>query len=86
MVERFTKWLDNYPEFQEGADRAILDDTIRCYKFDIPRPAVMLTYITFMFAVRKSILEIDRSFGYTEGHWNNLVSELRSENKADEAD
>ena len=85
MVERFTKWLDNYPEFQNGEIRAILDDTIKCYKFDIPRPALMLTYIAFMFAVKKNILEMDRPFGFTEGHWNNLMSELRSENKADEA-
>lgn len=85
MVERFTKWLDNYPEFREGEIRAILDDAIRCYKFDIPRPALMLTYIAFMFAVRKNILEMQRAFGFTEGQWNNMMSELRSENKADEA-
>ena len=85
MVERFRKWLDNYPEFQNGEIRAILDDAIKCYKFDIPRPALMLTYIAFMFAVKKNILEMDRPFGFTEGHWNNLMSELRSENKADEA-
>lgn len=85
MIERFIKWLDNYPEFQEGEVRAILDDAIRCYKFDIPRPALMLSYIAFMFAVRKNILVMDRPFGYTEGHWNNLMSELRSQNKADEA-
>ena len=85
MVERFTKWLDNYPEFQNGEIRAILDDAIKCYKFDIPRPALMLTYIAFMFAVKKNILEMDTPFGFTEGHWNNLMSELRSENKADEA-
>lgn len=85
MIERFAQWLDNYPEFREGENRAILDDAIRCYKFDIPRPALMLSYIAFMFAVRKNILGMDRPFGYTEGHWNNLMSELRSQNKADEA-
>lgn len=85
MIERFAQWLDNYHEFREGEIRAIFDDAIRCYKFDIPRPALMLSYIAFMFAVRKNILGMDRPFGYTEGHWNNLMSELRSQNKADEA-
>lgn len=85
MVERFTQWLDNYSEFKDGELRAILDDAIRCYKFDIPRPALMLSYIAFMFAVRRNILEMPKPFGFEDGRWNQLMSELRNDSKADES-
>ena len=46
MDERFIKWLNIYDEFNSGtALRDILNDAIRCYRHDIARPALMLSYI-----------------------------------------
>lgn len=50
MDERFIKWLNIYDEFSNGTVlRDILNDAIRCYRHDIARPALMLSYIAFFY-------------------------------------
>lgn len=47
MDERFIKFLNIYYEFKDGTVlRDILNDTIRCYRNGIVRPALMLSYKT----------------------------------------
>ena len=57
MDERFIKWLNIYDEFNSGtALRDILNDAIRCYRHGIARPALMLSYIAFIQAIRSNLL------------------------------
>ena len=85
MDERFIKWLNIYDEFREGtALRDILNDAIRCYRHDIARPALMLSYIAFIQAVRSNLLNSDKPEGFNEKRWDAAMDNLRSENKWDE--
>lgn len=85
MDERFLKWLNIYDEFREGtALRDILNDAIRCYRHDIARPALMLTYIAFIQAVKDNLLSSERPDGFNENRWGAAMNNLRSENKWDE--
>ena len=85
MDERFVKWLNIYDEFREGnALRDILNDAIRCYRHDIARPALMLSYIAFIQAVRNNLFNSDRPEGFNEKRWDAAMNNLRSENKWDE--
>lgn len=85
MDERFVKWLNLYDEFREGtALRDILNDAIRCYRHDIARPALMLSYIAFIQAIRNNLLNSDKPEGFNEKRWDAAMDNLRSENKWDE--
>lgn len=85
MDERFVKWLNIYDEFREGtALREILNDAIRCYRHDIARPALMLSYIAFIQAVRSNLLNSDKPEGFNEKRWNATMAKLRNDNKWDE--
>ena len=85
MDERFVKWLNIYDEFREGtALRDILNDAIRCYRHDIARPALMLSYIAFIQAVRSNLLNSDKLEGFNEKRWNATMAKLRNDNKWDE--
>ena len=85
MDERFVKWLNIYDEFREGtALRDILNDAIRCYRHDIARPALMLSYIAFIQAVRSNLLNSDKPEGFNEKRWNATMAKLRNDNKWDE--
>lgn len=85
MDERFVKWLNIYDEFRERtALRDILNDAIRCYRHDIARPALMLSYIAFIQAVRSNLLNSDKPEGFNEKRWNATMAKLRNDNKWDE--
>lgn len=84
MENTFIKWLDSYPEFREGDIRRIMDDAIRCYKFDIPRPALMLSYIGFMFAVRQNVNNADAPKGYKDTEWAKRKYELFNDRQWEE--
>lgn len=84
MDERFLKWLSNYDEFKEGTElRDILYDAICCYRHGIARPALMLSYIAFVQAVRNNLLKSEMPSGYKPEKWNAHMNNLRRENKWD---
>lgn len=77
MHERFIAWLNNFPEFKEGTNiRAIFNDAIRCFKCDIPRPALMLSYIAFLQAVKENILNASRPMKVKESYWCKIRKDL----------
>lgn len=85
MDERFIKWLNLYDEFSEGTVlRDIMDDAIRCYRHGIARPALMLSYIAFIQAVRNNLLNSEIPKGFNEPRWNACMNKLRQENAWDE--
>lgn len=85
MDERFIKWLSIYDEFAEGTVlRDILNDAIRCYRNGIARPALMLSYIAFIQAVRNNLLNSEMPDGFKENRWKASMNSLRSETKWDE--
>lgn len=85
MDEKLIKWLNLFDEFAEGTVlRDIFNDAIRCYRNDIARPALMLSYIAFMQAVRNNLLRSARPNDFDEEHWNAAMENLRKEEKWDE--
>lgn len=85
MDERFINFLNIYDEFKDGTVlRDILNDAIRCYRNGIARPALMLSYIAFIQAVRDNLLKSDMLKGFNEPRWKACMSKLRQENAWDE--
>lgn len=85
MDERFIIFLNIYDEFKDGTVlRDILNDAIRCYRNGIARPALMLSYIAFIQAVRDNFLKSDMPKGFNEPRWKACMSKLRQENAWDE--
>lgn len=85
MDERFINFLNIYEEFKDGTVlRDILNDAIRCYRNGIARPALMLSYIAFIQAVRDNLLKSDMPKGFNEPRWKACMSKLRQENAWDE--
>lgn len=85
MDERFINFLNVYDEFKDGTVlRDILNDAIRCYRNGIARPALTLSYIAFIQAVRDNLLKSDMPKGFNEPRWKACMSKLRQENAWDE--
>lgn len=84
MDERFVKFLNIYDEFKEGtALRDVLNDAIRCYRHGIARPALLLSYIAFIQAVRNNLLNSEKPSGFKKARWDACMNNLRSEDKWD---
>lgn len=84
MDERFVKFVNIYDEFKEGtALRDILNDAIRCYRHGIARPALMLSYIAFIQAVRNNLLNSEMPSGFKKARWDACMNNLRNEGKWD---
>lgn len=84
MDERFIKFLNIYDEFKEGtALRDVLNDAIRCYRHGIARPALMLSYIAFVQAVRNNLLNSEMPSDFKKTRWDACMNNLRNEDKWD---
>lgn len=84
MDDRFVKFVNIYDEFKEGtALRDILNDAIRCYRHGIARPALMLSCIAFIQAVRNNLLNSEMPSGFKKARWDACMNNLRSEGKWD---
>ena len=84
MDERFIKFLNIFDEFKEGTVlRDILNDAIRCYRHDIARPALMLSYIAFIQAVRNNLLNSEMPSGFKKTRWDACMNNLRNDGKWD---
>lgn len=84
MDERFIKFLNIYDEFKEGtALRDVLNDAIRCYRHGIARPALMLSYIAFIQAVRNNLLNSEMPSDFKKTRWDACMNNLRNEDKWD---
>lgn len=84
MDERFIKWLNIYDEFSNGTVLCdILNDAIRCYRHGIARPALMLSYIAFIQAVRNNLLNSEMPSGFKKARWDACMNNLRSEGNWD---
>jgi len=85
MINTFTKWLNIFPEFAVGTEaREMLDDAMTCYVHDIPRPALILSYLAFCITVKENILSSSMPSGHDAGRWSNRMSNLRSDDKWEE--
>lgn len=84
MDERFIKFLNIYDEFKEGtALRDVLNDAIRCYRHGIARPALMLSYIAFIQAIRNNLLNSEMPSDFKKTRWDACMNNLRNEDKWD---
>ena len=85
MVKRFEKWLDTFDGFEKGKSvRMIFDDAIKCYVHDIPRPALLLSFVAFLEAIRNKILLSNKPNGYEDGEWDNIRRNVQKLNAWEE--
>lgn len=78
MKLEFEKWLDDQEEIVEYK-LEVFNDAVNCFKHGIYRPALMLSYIGFMFVLRDRFLNADKPELYTETLWMRHKSDLRDD-------
>lgn len=76
----FEKWLDEQPEILEYK-RQVFDDAVNCYKHGIYRPALMLSYIGFLFIVRDRFLQAEKPDLYEQVAWDALKHKVVMDDK-----
>ena len=74
----FEKWLDEQEEIVEYK-LDVFNDAVNCFKHGIYRPALMLSYIGFMFVLRDRFLNADKPEPYPETLWMKHKSDLRDD-------
>ena len=85
MIDTFRRWLKKFPEFSAGTEaRDMLDDAMTCYVHDIPRPALILSYLAFCITVKENILSSSMPGGHDAARWNYRMDNLRSDDKWEE--
>lgn len=80
MKLEFEKWLDEQEEIKEYK-LEVFNDAVNCFKHGIYRPALMLSYIGFMFVLKDRFLEADKPEPYTESSWDEHKKDLRDDSK-----
>lgn len=85
MIDTFKNWLNSFPEFSGTTEaRAMLDDAMTCYVHDIPRPALILSYLAFCITVKENILSSSMPSGHDASRWNARLQNLRSDDRWEE--
>ncbi len=85
-MKDFSEWLAENQQALDVDVYGLFNDSYRCFKNDIDRPAYLLAYQGMMQHVRKTVLQApSRPAGYLEAEWeNNWLKPLRDDGKWDE--
>lgn len=78
MKLEFEKWLDEQEEIVEYK-LDVFNDAVNCFKHGIYRPALMLSYIGFMFVLKDRFLNADKPEPYTSSLWEKHTRDLRDD-------
>lgn len=80
----FEVWLNNnQPSFSEDA-LGLFQDSLRCYKNNIIRPAFLLAYQGMLITLRNKILYGTIPTGYGEAEWKSICSAICDDRSWDE--
>lgn len=85
MTADFEKWiLTNRGRLCDEAI-GLFNDSVKCLKNDIDRPAYLLAYQGMMVTLREILRSGEAPKGYTEGEWTNALTKISREDSWDAA-
>ena len=79
-MEKFEKWLVSHKEQVNSAAYGLFEDSLRCMKFDIVRPAYLMAYQGMIRHIRDVIVFGERPSNFTEAAWNDMLKGLTLDN------
>jgi len=66
-----------------GPAKDLFQEAITCYKASTYRASLLLSYLGFQTIARDRVLAAKKPSGITEKFWNNIINDLRNEDKWD---
>lgn len=66
-MQQFEKWLNKNKDSLDEITFKLFSDSIRCYKYDIDRPAYLLAYQGMMYHLKLAIINGKKPDGFPEG-------------------
>ena len=79
-MEKFEEWLVGHKEQINPAAYGLFEDSLRCIKFDIVRPAYLMAYQGMIRHIRDIIVFGVRPTTFNEPAWNCILKELSLDN------
>lgn len=77
---KFEEWLIAHREQINTAAYGLFEDSLRCMKFDIDRPAYLMAYQGMIRHIRDVIVFGERPSTFTEAAWNDILKGLTLDN------
>ena len=79
-MDNFERWLVEHKQQINTAAFGLFEDSLRCMKFDIVRPAYLMAYQGMIRHIRDVIVFGERPSTFTEVAWNDMLKGLTLEN------
>ena len=79
-MEKFEEWLVSHKQQINAAAYGLFEDSIRCMKFDIVRPAYLMAYQGMIRHIREVIVFGERPSTFNEVAWNDMLKGLTLDN------
>jgi len=83
MNHKFQKWVDS-SHFSPDA-RHLLDNSITCYNSEAYTAALIMGYLGFLLTLKERLMAANKPGVFPLNDWNVIISELRDENKWEQA-
>lgn len=77
---KFEEWLVSHKEQINTAAYGLFEDSLRCMKFDIDRPAYLMAYQGMIRHIRDVIVFGNKPSSFNEHEWAGIVKELTLDN------
>lgn len=79
-MKRFEEWLVVYKDQINAAAYGLFEDSLRCMKFGIDRPAYLMAYQGLLRHIREVIVFGERPRTFKEAAWNDVLKGLTLDN------
>lgn len=79
-MKRFEEWLVVYKDQINTAAYGLFEDSLRCMKFGIDRPAYLMAYQGLLRHIREVIVFGERPHTFKEAAWNDVLKGLTLDN------
>lgn len=79
-MEKFEEWLVAHKDLINAAAYGLFEDSLRCMKFDIVRPAYLMAYQGMLRQIRDVIVFGERPASFNENAWKEILKDLTLDN------
>lgn len=79
-MENFERWLIEHKQQINPAAYGLFEDSLRCMKFDIVRPAFLMAYQGMIRHIRDAIVFGERPSSFPEAAWDDILKGLILDN------
>lgn len=79
-MEKFEEWLVAHKDLINAAAYGLFEDSLRCMKFDIVRPAYLMAYQGLLRHIRDVIVFGERPASFNENAWKDILKDLTLDN------